>query len=77
MNFNILSELSIDDIITMAWCDKTSFEMIQQQTKLSGDQVKRIMKKNLKPSSYKVWRERVTNNKRKHNTRNKGIYYDN
>lgn len=76
MDIKHFPEGNIHEVIALAWCDKTSFEMIKQQTNLTGDQVKKLMQKNLKLSSYKVWRQRVTNNKRKHNTRNKGIYYD-
>lgn len=60
--------LSIEDIhniIGLAWCDKTSFEMIEEQTQLSSDEVKQLMKKHLKRSSYTLWRKRVKRNKRK------------
>ena len=40
--------------------------MILQQTNLSESEVKEIMKKHLKPGSYKKWRERVAKNHRKH-----------
>ena len=69
-NIPDLTEEQLNNIIALAWCDKTSFEMIYSQTKLNHNQVKYIMKKNLKPSSYRIWRDRVTrvkqNNQRKH-----------
>ena len=58
-----LSEADIHEIIQMAWCDKTSFEMIEEQTQLTSDQVKKLMKRELKPGSYKIWRIRVKKNK--------------
>ena len=56
----------IDNIIEMAWCDKTSFDSIKIQTKLSEKEVIKIMRSNLKKTSFKVWRERVYGRKSKH-----------
>jgi uncharacterized protein (TIGR03643 family) len=50
----------------MAWCDKTSFDSIKIQTKLSEKEVIKIMRSNLKKTSFKVWRERVYRRKSKH-----------
>ncbi|MDC0975465.1 TIGR03643 family protein [Alphaproteobacteria bacterium] len=50
----------------MAWCDKTSFDSIQDQTGLAEKEVIKIMRSNLKRSSFKVWRERVCGRKAKH-----------
>ena len=61
-----LSEEIIHYVIELAWCDKTSFEMILQQTNLSESEVKEIMKKHLKPGSYKKWRERVAKRSEEH-----------
>ena len=62
-NFN--SE-NINSVIEMAWCDKTSFDSIQNQTGLAEKEVIKIMRYNLKRSSFKVWRERVYGRKAKH-----------
>ena len=62
----ILSEIEIDRIIEMAWEDRTPFDAIQFQFQLSEAEVKVLMKKELKFSSYKLWRERVENCKTKH-----------
>ena len=62
-NFN--SE-NINSVIGMAWCDKTSFDSIQDQTGLAEKEVIKIMRSNLKRSSFKVWRERVYGRKAKH-----------
>jgi len=70
----ILSEVEIDRIIEMAWEDRTTFDAIKIQFGLSEAEVKKLMKKELKFSSYKLWRERVENCKTKHaKTRNPEI----
>ena len=61
-----LSEIDIDRIIEMAWEDRTPFDAIQFQFGLSEDEVKALMKKELKFRSYIVWRERVEDCKTKH-----------
>ena len=62
-NFN---SADINSIIEMAWCDKTSFNSIQDQTGLPEKEVIKIMRSSLKRSSFKVWRERVYGRKAKH-----------
>jgi uncharacterized protein (TIGR03643 family) len=61
-----LEEKDIDRIIEMAWEDRTPFDAIKFQFGLSEADVKALMKKELKFSSYKLWRERVENCKTKH-----------
>jgi len=56
----------IDRVIEMAWEDRTTFDVIKEQFGLGEDEVKILMKSNLKFSSYKLWRERVENCKTKH-----------
>ena len=63
---NNLNSEQINSIIEMAWCDKTSFDSIQNQTGLAEKEVIKIMRSNLKRSSFKVWRERVYGRKAKH-----------
>lgn len=63
---NKLSEIQVDRIIEMAWEDRTPFDAITFQFGLSEAEVKALMKKELKFSSYKLWRERVENCKTKH-----------
>ena len=46
-------------IIEMALSDHISFKQIEAQFGIKEKDVKRLMKKNLKESSYKVWRKRV------------------
>ena len=57
---------SLDRIIEMAWEDRTPFEAIEYQFGLKENDVRKIMRKELKPSSFKLWRERVKGRKTKH-----------
>ncbi|MBC7388366.1 MAG: TIGR03643 family protein [Opitutaceae bacterium] len=56
----------INRIIEMAWEDRTPFEAIEFQFGLKESEIKELMKKNLKFSSYKRWRIRVENCNTKH-----------
>tara|TARA_B100001113_G_C20655400_1_gene425360 strand:+ start:300 stop:518 length:219 start_codon:yes stop_codon:yes gene_type:complete len=57
MKFN---NSEISDIIEMAWDDKTNFNHIAKIYKISEGDVKKIMKKNIKPKSYQNWRKRIS-----------------
>ena len=61
-----LTNTAIDRIIEMAWEDRTTFDAIQFQFGLNEAAVKVLMKKELKFSSYKLWRRRVENCRTKH-----------
>ena len=64
----------VDRIIEMAWEDRTPFEAIFNQFGLTEKNVIVIMRNNLKSSSFKLWRRRVTGRKSKHlKLRNKDI----
>ena len=54
-----LESYEISEIIEMALSDHVSFNQIQKQYGLQEDEVKKIMKTNLKIGSYKAWRKRV------------------
>lgn len=54
-----LDTATISDIIEMALSDHITFEMIRDQHGLSADQVKALMRAELKPGSYRAWRKRV------------------
>ena len=56
----------IDRIIEMAWEDRTPFEAIFLQFDINEKELKAIMRNNLKKSSFKLWRERVSGRKTKH-----------
>ena len=60
------NDYDINSIIEMAWCDKTSVDSIKLQTNLSEKEVIKIMRSNLKKTSFQVWRERVNGRKAKH-----------
>ena len=54
-----LTEAIISEIIEMALSDFTSFDNIRTLHGVSPDQVKTLMRKTLKPGSYRAWRRRV------------------
>ena len=63
-----LTSAQISEIIEMALSDHTSFSTITAQHNVSPDQIKAIMRSNLKTGSYKAWRKRVRDfgDRRKH-----------
>jgi uncharacterized protein (TIGR03643 family) len=54
-----LTSEETDRVIEMAWEDRTPFEAIEHQFGLSESEVIRIMRRELKPSSFRLWRRRV------------------
>lgn len=61
------------EIIELAWDDRATFDSIEAQTGLKEKEVKRIMRDNMKPSSFRMWRKRVTGRATKHETRLKKL----
>lgn len=61
-----LSEIEIDRIIEMAWEDRTTFDAIKFQFGLKEQDVIDLMRKEMKPSSFRLWRARVQGRKTKH-----------
>ena len=61
-----LSEAEIDRIIEMAWEDRTPFDGITFQFGLSERQVIDLMRREMKASSFRMWRERVQGRATKH-----------
>ena len=53
------SPQDLDRIIQMAWEDRTPFEAIQFQFGLTQGETIRLMRSQLQPSSFKLWRKRV------------------
>ena len=51
--------IDLDEIIEMALCDHTSFAQIKVQYGVGEEEVKKLMRQNLKPGSYRAWRRRV------------------
>ncbi len=60
------TEVFISDIIRMAWADDISFDKIKKDRGLSEAEVIKIMRSNLKLSSFKLWRKRVSGRSSKH-----------
>lgn len=57
---------SVDWIIWAAWADRITFEEIFEKTNIVESEVIKIMRKNLKPSSFRLWRKRVNEKSIKH-----------
>jgi uncharacterized protein (TIGR03643 family) len=66
VNLTDLDRESIDRIIEMAWEDRTTFEAIALQFGLSEKHVIALMRREMKASSFKMWRKRVSGRKTKH-----------
>ena len=62
----MLSLIDIDRIVEMAWEDRTTFEAIEVQFGLSEKEVIAVMRKELKDSSFKMWRKRTNGRSTKH-----------
>jgi uncharacterized protein (TIGR03643 family) len=62
----ILEIRDIDRIIEMAWEDRTPFDAITFQFKLKEQEVISLMRRELKPSSFRLWRKRVQGRATKH-----------
>jgi len=56
---NGLNEVELDRLIEMAWEDRTPFEAIKFQFGFTQGEVIKIMRANLKRSSFNLWRKRV------------------
>ncbi|MEM7697667.1 MAG: TIGR03643 family protein [Verrucomicrobiota bacterium] len=56
----------IDGIIRLAWADRVSFEEIKKRTGLAEKDVIKVMRRELKPSSFRLWRKRVSGRSTKH-----------
>ena len=62
----MLTSAEVDRIVEMAWEDRTPFDAIDYQFNLKEKEVIQLMRSNLKTSSFKMWRKRVTGRKLKH-----------
>jgi len=61
-----LNIAQIDRIIEMAWEDRTPFDAIKFQFGLKEQDVINLMRKEMKPSSFRLWRKRVQGRQTKH-----------
>ena len=62
----MLSKDEISRLIEMAWEDRTPFEAIEATFGFSEPQVIQLMRRELKRSSFELWRERVSGRITKH-----------
>ena len=53
-------------VIWAAWADRITFEEIKEKTGKNESQVIKIMRKNFKPGSFRLWRKRVNSQSIKH-----------
>ncbi len=61
-----LPQADIDRIVEMAWEDRTPFAAIEFQFGLAEKEVIALMRQEMKSSSFKMWRRRMSNRKTKH-----------
>ncbi len=66
MNTKEFTERERDRIIEMAWEDRTPFEAITFQFGLTEEEVIAFMRRNMKASSFRMWRKRVQGRSTKH-----------
>lgn len=59
----------ISGIIAMAWDDRTPFDAIEYQYGLSESQVIALMRREMTASSFRMWRQRVSNRPTKHRSK--------
>ena len=62
----VLDETQISRVIEMAWEDRTPFGAIEHSYGLDETAVIKLMRQELKPSSFRLWRQRVSNRATKH-----------
>ena len=60
------TERELDRIMEMAWEDRTPFEAITFQFGISEQETIEVMRREMKPSSFKMWRKRVQGRATKH-----------
>ena len=61
-----LDAVQLSRVIEMAWEDRTPFEAIEHSYALNETAVIKLMRQELKPSSFRLWRQRVTSRATKH-----------
>ena len=61
-----LSDTEANVVVRMAWEDRTTFDQIKERTGLCEADVIKIMRRELKLSSFRLWRKRVSGRITKH-----------
>lgn len=64
-----LTDEERDRIVEMAWEDRTPFDAILAQFGLKEQEVIELMRREMKPSSWRMWRERVQGRATKHSAK--------
>lgn len=62
----LLCDASLSRIVEMAWEDRTAFEAIEAQFGLNESAVVALMRRHMKPSSFRMWRKRMAGRQTKH-----------
>ena len=61
-----LNDADLSRVIEMAWEDRTPFEAIRSIYRLDEKAVVKLMRRELKPRSFRLWRQRVNGRSTKH-----------
>ena len=64
-----MDDALISEIVALAWDDATAFDMIEAQYGLNESAVIALMRLHMKPSSFRMWRKRVSGRKTKHSAK--------
>ena len=62
----LISESEVSRVVEMAWEDRTPFEVIEATFGLSEAETIKLMRREMKASSFRLWRKRVTGRVTKH-----------
>ena len=66
LKINNLSDVEANTVVRMAWEDRTTFDQIKERSGLSEADVIKLMRRELKPCSFRAWRKRVSGRITKH-----------
>ena len=61
------------ELIALAWADDASFDAIEAATGLAEKGVIALMRRELKPASFRAWRKRVSGRATKHARRQRQV----
>lgn len=64
-----MDEDKISELVALAWDDRTSFDMIEDQLGIAEKDVIKVMRNTLIPSSFRLWRKRVSGRATKHDAK--------
>jgi len=70
-----LKERDIDRIVEMAWEDRTPFDAIESQFGVPEKDVIKLMRLEMKESSWKMWRKRVQGRSTKHRSKSETLKF--